>query len=96
MYLVPDWLLAVPADCSVRHRARGGDGGDSDGVSCHFLPLSFLSCLSSTAVSSPFSLFSERHMEERDRAKGEEREADRLFFFDCLLFAGGRIFCQIL
>ena len=37
--LACDWLLTCPADCplSDTEREREGDGGDSDGVSCHFL-----------------------------------------------------------
>lgn len=39
--LRPDWLLVRPADCPLSdretEREREGDGGFSDGVSCHFL-----------------------------------------------------------
>lgn len=39
--LHPDWLLVHPADCPLSdgetEREREGDGGFSDGVSCHFL-----------------------------------------------------------
>lgn len=44
--LLSDWLLSRPADCSLsdrereKGREREGDGGDSNGVSCHFLFLS--------------------------------------------------------
>lgn len=53
VFLGCDWLPESPADCtlSLRRRERQADGGERDGVSCHFLSLSsippsfFLLCI---------------------------------------------------
>lgn len=45
--VAPDWPTLGPADACVRH-GGGADGGNSDGVSCHFLSL-FAFCSHSSA-----------------------------------------------